>query len=297
MAGALGFMLLVSMLTGILFGLAPALESARADLNSTIKEGGRSGGASQARGRTRAALVVSEIAVSLMLLVGAGLLLRSFANLQRVTGGFSTPPRQILTMLISPGNRKYNDARAGLAFYDEVLRRARQTCREWKRPPSPTRCRPTGRAMPTPSALRGRPLAPGELNPIISDATVGPDFFRALGIPLVKGRYFTDHDNQDSAPVAIVSEGFARRFFPNQEALGKRIRQSGPGFGNKWMEIVGVVGNVKYLGLTVDTDPAYYMPFAQGLRSADVPGGALVGRRRAPGGGASPGNSSHRSRT
>jgi putative ABC transport system permease protein len=92
---------------------------------------------------------------------------------------------------------------------------------------------------------------------------VGPDYFRALGIPLVKGRSFTAHDNQDSAPVAIVSEGFVRRFFPNQEAIGKRIRQSGPGFGNKWMEIVGVVGNVKYLGLNVDTDPAYYMPFAQ----------------------------------
>lgn len=84
-----------------------------------------------------------------------------------------------------------------------------------------------------------------------------------LGIPLVKGRYFTDHDGKDSAPVAIVSEGFVRRFFPNQEAIGKRIRQSGPGMGNTWMEIVGVVGNVKYLGLTVDTDPAYYMPFAQ----------------------------------
>src|SRR4029077_10081243 len=105
--------------------LAPALESTRADLNSTIKEGGRSGSASRARRRIRAALVVSEIAVSLMLLVGAGLLLRSFANLQQVTGGFTTPPRQILTMLISPGNRKYGDAGAGLAFYDEVLRRAR----------------------------------------------------------------------------------------------------------------------------------------------------------------------------
>ena len=111
--------------------------------------------------------------------------------------------------------------------------------------------------------VEGQVLAPGELNPIISDATVGPDFFRALGIPLVEGRYFTDHDSMDGAPVVIVSEGFARRFFPKQEAIGKRIRQSGPGLGNKWMEIVGVVGNVKYLGLTVDTDPAYYLPFAQ----------------------------------
>lgn len=90
-----------------------------------------------------------------MLLVGAGLLLRSFANLQRVPGGFSTPPRQILTMLISPGNRNYNDARAGLAFYDEVLDRAGKF-QEWKRPRSPTRCRPTCRETRTHFRLRGR---------------------------------------------------------------------------------------------------------------------------------------------
>jgi putative ABC transport system permease protein len=260
--GALGFTVFVSMLTGVLFGLAPALESARADLNSTIKEGGRIGTGSRARGRARAALVVSEIAVSLMLLVGAGLLLRSFVNLQRVTGGFSTPPRQILTMLISPGNRKYSDARAGLAFYDEALRRVRNV-------PGVETATVTDSLPPDQQgdadtfAIEGQTLAPGEMNPIISDVTVGPDFFQTLGIPVVKGRYFTDHDSANSAPVAIVSEGFVRRFFPNQEAVGKRIRQSGPGFGNKWLEIVGVVGNVKYLGLTVDTDPAYYMPFAQ----------------------------------
>src|SRR6185369_11017233 len=100
-------------------------------------------------------------------------------------------------------------------------------------------------------------------NPIVTAGTVGPAFFHALGIPLVKGRNFTDRDSEGSAPVAIVSEGFAHRFFPNQEAIGKRIAQSGPELGNRWMEIVGVVGNVKYLGLATDTDAAYYLPFAQ----------------------------------
>jgi putative ABC transport system permease protein len=262
-AGALGFMILVSMLTGVLFGLAPTLESTRADLNAAIKEGGRAGSSSRARGRTRAALVISEIAISLMLLVGAGLLLRSFGNLQRVTGGFSTPPRQILTMLISPGARKYHDAPAGLAFYDEVLRRTRAV-------PGVETAALTDSLPPDQQGdadsfmMEGQTLAPGEINPIVSDPTVGPDYFRSLGIPLLKGRYFTDRDNRDSAPVAIVSEGFASRFYPNQEAVGKRIQQSGPGMGNPWMEVVGVVGNVKYLGLTIDTDPAYYMPFAQG---------------------------------
>jgi putative ABC transport system permease protein len=260
--GALGFTLLISMLTGVLFGLAPALASARADLNSTLKEGGRGGTASRARGRARAVLVVSEIAVSLMLLVGAGLLLRSFVNLQQVTGGFSTPPRQILTVLISPGNRKYNDDRTGLPFYDEVLRRVRNI-------PGVEMAAVTDSLPPDRQGdadtfvIEGQKLGPGELNPIVSDASVGPDFFQALGIPLFKGRYFTGHDVRDSAPVAIVSEGFVHRFMPNQQPLGKRIKLGGPGYDAKWMEIVGIVGNVKYMGLTADTDAAFYMPFAQ----------------------------------
>ncbi len=106
--------------------------------------------------------------------------------------------------------------------------------------------------------IEGHVLAPGEMNPVVSRSTVGPEFFRTLGIPLVKGRHFTEHDNQQSAPVAIVSEAFAHRFMPREEPLGKRLK-----YGDTWMEIVGIVGNVKYLGLTVDTDPAYYMPFAQ----------------------------------
>jgi putative ABC transport system permease protein len=254
--GALGFMVFISMITGVLFGLAPAFQSARADLNSTIKEGGRAS-ASQARGRMRAALVISEIAISLTLLLGAGLLLRSFANLQRVTGGFSTPPGHILTMLISPGSRKYNDDATGIAFYDEVLRRARAM-------PGVEKAAVTNSLPPDRQGdadvfqVEGHPLAPGELNPIISIVTAGPDFFRTLGIPLVKGRHFTGHDNQTSAPVAIVSEGFVRRFLSNENGPGKRVK-----YGGTWMEIVGVVGNVKYLGLTVDTDPAIYIPFAQ----------------------------------
>jgi len=258
---ALAFTLLVSMLTGVLFGLAPALESARADLNSTLKEGGRAG-AGRTRGRARAVLVVSEISVSLILLVGAGLLLRSFANLQRVTGGFSTPPRHILTMLISPGNRKYSDQAAGLAFYDEAIRRARQT--PGVESAAVTDALPPDRQGDADTfALEGQTLPPGVINPIISDVTVSPDLFHTMGIPLIRGRGFSEHDRQGSEPVALVSEGFVRRFLPDREALGTRIKQSGPGYGDNWMRIVGVVGNVKYLGLAVDTDPAYYMPFAQ----------------------------------
>jgi putative ABC transport system permease protein len=258
--GALVFVILVSMLTGILFGLAPSLESARLDLNATIKEGGRAG--SRSRVHTRSALVISEIAISLMLLVGAGLLLRSFANLQRVTGGFSASPRRILTMLISPGNREYDDDSVGLAFYEELLRRARRV-------PGVEMAAVTDSLPPDRQGdadtftMEGQPLAKDEINPIISTVTASPDLFRTLGVPLLKGRLFTDQDNRASAQVAVVSEGFVRRFLPDREPLGKRIKQSGPGHGDRWMQIIGVVGNLKYLGLTVDTDPAYYMPFAQ----------------------------------
>jgi predicted permease len=254
---ALAFMLSVSILTGVLFGLVPALTSARTDLNSTIKEGGRSATAGWAAGRARQALVLAEIAISLILVVGAGLLFRSFLNLQQVTGGFLTPPQQILTMQISPGDRKYDDISTGLAFYDEVRRRAatvpgvEMTATSDSVPPNELNDADTFQ-------IEGQTLVPGEMNPVVSSVTASPSFFQTLQVPLIKGRYFADHDHQGSTPVAIVSDGFARRFFPGEEALGKRIRQ-----GRPWMEIVGVVGNMKYMGLTADTDAVIYMPSAQ----------------------------------
>jgi putative ABC transport system permease protein len=264
---ALAFTVVVSALTGILFGLVPARESARADLNTTLKEGGRgSAGAARSRGRMRSALVISEIAISLMLLVGAGLLIRSFVNLQRENGGFEAPPPQVATMMVSPANRKYRDPAAGAAFYDEVLRRARSV--PGVEAASLTSSLPPDRQGDADTfGIEGQNLPAGELNPVVSDVVVTPDFFRTLRIPLVRGRAFDDHDTAASDPVAIVSEAFARRFFPGQAPLGQRIRASGPGSGNPWMRIVGVVGNVKYLGLTADTGPAYYMPFSQAFLS------------------------------
>ena len=257
-APVLVFVICICTLAAVLFGLAPALESMRADTNSTLKEGGRAGAASFGRARARSALVVSEVALSLMLLVGAGLLLRSFMNLQRVNGGFSAPPHQVLTMSISPGDPKYDDVRARIAFYDEVLRQARNV--PGVQSASITDSLPPDRLGNADTfQIEGQILPAGEMNPVMSSITASPNFFQNLGVPLIKGRYFTEYDTQTSAPVVIVSDAFARRFFPNQEVLGKRIRQ-----GKPWLEIVGVVGNVKYMGLTIDTDPAYYMPFAQG---------------------------------
>jgi putative ABC transport system permease protein len=202
-------------------------------------------------------LVIAEMAISLTLLVGAGLLLRSFANLQRVTGGFTAAPRQVLTMLISPGNRKYREPAAGLPFYREVLRRAGNV--PGVDAVSVTDTLPPDRQGDADSfQLEGQALPPGQINPIVTHADVDPNYFRTLGIPLLQGRAFTAHDDAEAEPVAIVSADFARRFLPNQNPIGKRL-----GYGGTWLKIVGVAGNVKYMGLTGGDDAAYYFPFAQ----------------------------------
>lgn len=160
-------------------------------------------------------------------------------------------------MLVSPGDRQYDNASAGRALYGEVLRRARSVPGVELAAISDS-LPPEREGNADSFQIEGQTLPAGEMNPVVTAVTASPDFFRALRIPLVRGRYFEEYDNQDSKPVAIVSDAFASRFFPGQEVIGKRIRQ-----GDAWMEIVGVIGNVKYRGLTFDTDPAYYMPFAQ----------------------------------
>jgi len=258
---ALSFMLLISLLTGILFGLAPALQSSRASLNSALKEGGRAT-AGSARRHTRAAFVVAEVALSLMLLVGAGLLLRSLALLQHVTGGFAAPPQELLTMAISPTDRKYNDAAPVRAYYDQVLERVRRLPGVQSAAVSDS-LPPNSQSDADTFMIEGQALAAGETNPAVSDAVVGPGYFETMRIPLRRGRYFTDRDNQDSAPVAIVSESLARHFFPDRDPIGQRIKQSGPDYKVPYMEIAGVVGDVKYTGLQNETDAAYYMPYRQ----------------------------------
>jgi putative ABC transport system permease protein len=262
----LGFTLLVSLLTGLLFGLAPALQSSRADLASSLKEGGRGHSASAGRRRTRAALVVAEIALSLLLLAGAALLLRSFVRLQQVETGFRVPAARILTMQISPSAARYRDARTSIALYERLLERVRHLPGVESAAVSDS-LPPDREGDADTYVIAGRPLGPGELNPIVSAPTVSADYFRTLGIPLVKGRFFDARDRQDSQPVAIISAGLARRDFASLDPIGpigQRIKRSGPELSDSpYMEIVGVVGNTRYLGLARSTDAAYYEPLSQ----------------------------------
>jgi putative ABC transport system permease protein len=259
---ALAFTLVTSILTGVLFGLAPAFQSARADLSSTLKEGGRGGATGRSHSRTRGILVIAEMALSLMLLAGAGLLLRSFVRLERVSGGFQAPAEHVLSMLISPSDRKYNDAAAGLAYYRRVLERAR-TFPGVESAALSDSLPPTRQADADTFVLQGQNLAPGETNPVVTHATVGADYFKTLGVPLLRGRYFNEHDIAGAAPVTIISESLAHQFFGGRDPIGTRLKQSGPGFGDNWMEIVGVVGDVKYLGVQREADSAYYEAFSQ----------------------------------
>ncbi|HXM45821.1 MAG TPA: ABC transporter permease [Bryobacteraceae bacterium] len=257
----LAFLLLISFLTGILFGLAPALQSARADLSSTLKEGGR-GTTGGSRQRTRAVLVVSEIALSLMLLVGAGLLLRSLLRLQRVDAGYHSAPERILAMTISPANRRYTDEATGIAFYGRLLDRVRQL--------PGIRYASLSDGLPPDQegdadtfVIQGAaPRTTG--NPVVTVDTVSPDYFRAMGIGLLRGRAFEARDGRESPPVAMVSESFARRFLPGEDPLGKRIKESGPELTFlPFREIVGVVADVKYTGLDANRLAAYYLPYTQ----------------------------------
>ncbi|HEV3196757.1 MAG TPA: ABC transporter permease [Bryobacteraceae bacterium] len=260
---ALGFMLLTAVVTGLLFGLAPALQGLRANLNSTLKEGGRGAraGAGAAR-HTRTALVVSEIALSLMLMTGAGLLLRTLQRLQSVTGGFLAAPREILTIGVSPSDRKYSKNDPLRSLYQEILDRARQVPGVEAVAASDS-LPPAYQFDADTFMIQGQVLAPNESNPAVSVVTVTSDYFAAMRIPLLKGRFFTTQDRAESAPVTIVSESLARHFFPNKDPIGQHIKQSGPDYKVPYMEVIGVVGDVKYTGLQKDTDDAYYLPHLQ----------------------------------
>jgi putative ABC transport system permease protein len=255
------FFSLISLLTGILFGLAPALQSCRADLSSTLKEGGRST-AGAGRQRTRGVLVVAEIALSLVLLVGAGLMLRSLLRLQRVDAGFRGAPESILAITISPANRRYADEATGIAFYGRLLDRVRQL-------PGIAAVSLSDGLPPDQESdadsfvIQGAPPPAGG-NPVVTVDTVSPEYFRAMGIPLLAGRAFAASDGPESPPVAMVSESFARHFLPGGNPLDKRIKQSGPSLPFlPFREIVGVVADVKYTGLEANVQTAYYLPYTQ----------------------------------
>ena len=260
-AAVLAFTLIVSLATGLIFGLVPAWQASVVDLNTALKTGARAGTGGEHKHRLRNALVVSEIALALVMLVCAGLLIQSFARLGRVSPGVQT--ERLLTARIQLPSAAYPKNENMIAFFDQFLPRIRALPGVESAStivPLPL----SGGNMVTDFDIEEHPLPEGQQNaaPVRSIAT---EYFKTMGIPIRQGRVFDENDRMDSTPVVIVNERFANKFFPGQNVLGKRIK---PGFsadetGEKMREIVGVVGNVKHLSLKNDDSPEMYLPRTQ----------------------------------
>jgi putative ABC transport system permease protein len=258
--GVLGVTLAIAVGTGIIFGLVPGLASARPELTEALKEGGRSSTQGTGRNRLRNGLVIAEVALALVLLSGAGLLMKSFARLQNVNPGFN--PRNALTFEISLPKIQHPDNLSIVRFNTEAQRRIAAL------PGVQTAGFSTilplaGTNSDSSFAIEGQPSNDRTPSPDEENRQVSPDYFRALEIPLINGRFFTDADKTDAPPVIIVNQAFAKKFWPNQDALGKRIVMGGMSEHPNWITIVGVVGDVRHFGLDIDPKPEMYVPFAQ----------------------------------
>jgi putative ABC transport system permease protein len=260
-ARVLGFAVLVSLATGVIFGLAPALQAAKTDLNEALKDGAKGGGARS--NRYRNGLIVVEVALTLMLLVCSGLLLNSFLRLQRVDPGFDT--HNVLTFRIElPGNR-YSQQTQVAPFYQQLISRL-EAAPGVKSASAITHLPLSSLRGRTGFSIEGIATPPENAVPYSTDfRSVTPDYFKTMGIQLTKGRDFTPHDELRSTQVAIINETLARRYFPNQDPLGKRVR---PGIGideRGWLmrEIVGVVRDSKHVSLREEPPPYIYLPHGQ----------------------------------
>jgi putative ABC transport system permease protein len=266
----LAFTLGLSLFSGIVFGLAPALQVSKPNLNDSLKEGSRQ--TSGSSHYLRSSLVVFEVALSLMLLVGAGLLARSFLSLLKTDPGFN--PDNVLTLnLVLPG-AKYREQPQRAAFYNDLVQRVKAY--PGVESAAAVNYLPLGGANSSDSYLvEGVPEpAPGDENEGRYRVCT-PDYFRTMGIPLLKGRSFTDQDKAGTTPVVVVNETLARKHWAGEDPIGKRIRFYGPPERTQWMEIVGVVEDVKH-ELNLPVTPEYYLPHAQDPWNAMV----LVARTR-----------------
>ncbi len=261
--------------TGILFGLVPAFASAKPELTEALKEGGRTSTTGARRNQLRNSLVVAEIALALVLLVGAGLLLKSYARVQNIDPGFDR--RLVLTAeIVLPdtkypqrGSSDYNHGQAIINFWNEALRRVRQL--PGVEATGCTIVLPlSGSNTDSSFAIEGRSTGGKEPTPDEELRIITPDYFRVLKTPLLRGRFFAESDNIDAPGVAIINDALAKKYWPNEDALGKRITLDDPRKNPKWLTIVGIVRSIRHRGLDLDPQPEYYLPLAQGAERGMV---------------------------
>lgn len=251
----LGFSSCVALATGVLFGLAPAISVSKSNLSFSVRELGATHTVDAGSRRIRKGLIVGEFALTMVLLFGAGLLLKSFLRLLQVNPGFD--PHNVAILNLELPETKYKEGAQMIAFHDAVLSRIDHL-------PSVRAAGTVGFGLPLgDGGIRGDFTLYGQPQPpdIASKLAISPGYFSAMGVPLVSGRWFSQQDSQQSQHVVIVSESLAKRFWPGKDALGQRIN---PGFrGSGWCSIVGIVGNVKQSGLASTAPLTIYLPYAQ----------------------------------
>ena len=263
----LAFTAVVTLLCGILFGIAPLLHGVGRDVTEaeTLREGRQNVSEQRGRRGLRNALIVLEVSLSLVLLIGAGLLLRSFERLTSTSPGFN--PQSMVSGIVSLPQARYPKQENIVAFYDQFLERVQHL-------PGVTSASLTLSLPPdlvsltNPFWVPGQSTAPDANRPLAVETTVGLDYFRTLGVPLLRGRLFSDSDRGRRDGILIINESMARRYFAGQDPVGQRIKTGGFSPDAPWETIVGVVGDVKYSGLDSDPEPTLYVPyFEQGWTS------------------------------
>lgn len=258
----LAFTLGVSVATGVLFGLIPALNALRTDLNITLKESGLRSGGGVRQNKARSILVVTEMVLAVVLLVGAALLIRTFGVLRSVDPGFDG--HNVLTMEMSLTAARFNKA----AAVDQLVRDAQRRVESLPGvlALASTCCLPLEGGFGLPLTIEGRPLTEGTAHGGASWRTVSPRYFEVFKIPLIRGRMFTDRDDGNAAGVVVINEGLAKQFWPKGDPVGQRItigKGVGPEFAEPPREIIGIVADVRDQGLDNNPDPIMYIPVAQ----------------------------------
>jgi len=264
------FTTFISLGTGLVFGFLPALRASRPNVNDSLKEGAPSTGFGRRHRRLRNTLIVSEVALSLALLVTAGLMMKSFIRLERVSPGFN--PERLLTMFIALPEAKYTSSEPTANFYEQLIERVQNL--PGVQGAAVANMLPLG-GMNSTSTLRieGRPEPAAGQEPEANSRTVSSSYFRTMQIPMLRGREFSSEDSAQGPLVVAVNKAFAARFWPGEDPLGKRMRLSGPLAEQPWRTVVAVVGNIQD-ELNVPAPAEMYFPLRQQMRSTM----ALVGR-------------------
>jgi putative ABC transport system permease protein len=256
--GVLGFTILLGSITTLLAGSLPAWQSARVAISQSLKTGG--GTAVGVGARSRELLTVAQVAVSIILLIGASLVLRSLLKLREVSPGFDA--RNVVMMEVNPTYNGDEPAQTRVDRFSRLLQRLSampgvEAAGANNSPPFVPQ-RPWNRSQ---LAAEGQPVTAQSLNPVANFQTVSPDYFRVLHIPLSRGRFFSDRDNLGATPACIISERLAAALWPNEDAVGRRLRQGGPGISAEagdWLTVIGVVGDVRHQGLEREAGPDLY---------------------------------------